>query len=220
MVQTFHAPRQIVVQGFRRLIFEQPISQVGFSSAVIVPLVWLEFLLDPGFVVCVFHFLYIFVFRGGVVSPTPKPQPGGAVLLFVWPLPCDLPGLVEPSRGFNLPHVALSPGDEVRMQPCPGRHIWTLVFVVRQHSAAWSYVLDSGNKEYQQSTSLPKRSSHQLAMQQDILMSLGLSYRSRELEKYNRLLFYLSSLVRLPVNPWASPRPGQVKCSSLGKAEW
>lgn len=44
-----------------------------------MPLVWLEFLLDPGFVVCIFHFLYVFVFRGGVVSPTPKPQPGGAV---------------------------------------------------------------------------------------------------------------------------------------------
>lgn len=126
MVQTFHAPRQIVVQDFRKLIFEQPISQVGFPSAVIVPLVWPAFLLDPGFVVCVFHFLYIFVFRGR----------GGAVLLFVWPLPCDLPGLVEPSRGFNLPHVALNPGDEARMQPCPGSHIWTLVFVVRQHSAA------------------------------------------------------------------------------------
>lgn len=133
---------QIVVQGFRKLIFEQPISQVGFPSAVIVPLVWPEFLLDPGFVVCVFHFLEIFVFWGR----------GGAVLLFVWPLPCDLPGLVEPSRGFNLPHIALNPGDEVRMQPCPGSHIWTLFLwsdsTVQPDPMFWTVETRSTNSQH------------------------------------------------------------------------
>lgn len=74
--------------------------------------VWLEFLIGPQ--VLVDSFVAVSVtsccFPGmGLLTPRPTHNLEDQVLLFVYPLPCNLPGLVSPGRSLS-PHLYSSQG--------------------------------------------------------------------------------------------------------------
>uniref|UniRef100_A0A3Q3EFZ3 Uncharacterized protein n=1 Tax=Labrus bergylta TaxID=56723 RepID=A0A3Q3EFZ3_9LABR len=63
--------------------------------------------------------------------------------------------------------LPLTPGEEVRMQPYPGNPKWSPAVVIQKHTAARSYIVDCGRKEFcrnsqhlRRSTSVANQSRH------------------------------------------------------------
>ncbi len=108
MVRIFHVPTWMDFLGVRRCVsFPAPL-QVWLGNVVIsiagAPsltrfVVWFPFV--NVFLTCSF-------LQGGVVSPTPNPQPSGPGTALVCLLPFDLSSLVEPTRSIKTPSGRVS----------------------------------------------------------------------------------------------------------------